>query len=69
VSLDVLAKRYGVDGKKRLIDTNQKKKKKRVIGVRESKRRQLIYDFYANAERGAMLILNDIRGTFTLRRQ
>lgn len=57
------------NGKKRLIDTNQKKKKKRVIGVRESKRRQLIYDFYANAKRGAMLILNDIRGTFTLRRQ
>lgn len=57
------------NGKKRIIDTSQKKKNKRVIGVRESKRRQLIYDFYANAERGAMLILNDIRGTFTLRRQ
>ncbi|ROP61617.1 hypothetical protein EDF81_0088 [Enterobacter sp. BIGb0383] len=57
-------------GKKRLIDTSKKdtkKRTKRIIGVKESKRRQLIYDFYEKAEQGAVLILSDIRGTFKLR--
>lgn len=66
-------KRYVIvesGGKKRLIDTtqsNRKKKNKRVIGVMESKKRKLIYDFYEKAEEGALLILSDIRGTFRLR--
>lgn len=66
-------KRYVIvesGGKKRLIDTaqnNRKKKNKRVIGVMESKRRKLIYDFYKEAEDGAVLMLSDIRGIFRLR--
>lgn len=56
-------------GKERLIDTNQRKKGKRVIGLREDKRRKIIYDFYENAERGAVLIFNNINGTFKVTRQ
>lgn len=56
-------------GKERLIDTIQKKPGKRVIGLREDKRRKIIYDFYENAERGAVLIFNNINGTFKVTRQ
>lgn len=56
------------NGKERLIDTSQKKKVKRVIGLRESKRRKLIYDFYAKAEEGARLVLNGIEGSFIIRK-
>jgi hypothetical protein len=56
-------------GKERLIDTNQKKQKKRVIGVREVKKREMIYDFYHNAERGAFMIFRDIKGTFKVRKR
>lgn len=55
-------------GKKRLIDTNQKKKSKRVIGVREKKKRKMIYDFYQHAQDGAILIFQDIKGTFKIKR-
>jgi len=58
----------GKNGKERLIDTKQKKKEKRVIAVRESKRRKLIYDFYRNAEKGAVLIMSDIRGSFIVKK-
>lgn len=54
-------------GKERLIDTSKKdtsKKTNRVIGVRETKRRKMVYDFYQHAEVGAILIISNIRGTF-----
>lgn len=58
----------GKNGKERLIDTKQKKKEKRVIAVRENKKRKLIYDFYRNAEKGAVLIMSDIRGSFIVKK-
>lgn len=58
----------GKNGKERLIDTNQKKKVKRVIAVRESKKRKLIYDFYEQAEIGSRLILSGIKGTFIIKK-
>lgn len=57
------------NGKERLIDTSKKdtkKKTKRVIAVRENKRRKLIYDFYEQAETGFILAINDIGGTFKI---
>lgn len=51
---------------KKLIDTS--KKKKRVIGVMRDKKRKLIMDFYANAEKGAALMISDIKGTFRVRK-
>lgn len=56
-------------GKERLIDTNQKKKGKRVIALREDKKRKIVYDFYENAERGAMMIFTGINGTFKVKKQ
>lgn len=59
----------GKNGKERLIDTSKKdtkKKTKRIIGVREEKRRKMIYDFYAHAEEGARLMISDIRGTLRI---
>ncbi|WP_250153467.1 hypothetical protein [Cedecea lapagei] len=55
-------------GKHRLIDTKQKDRKKRVIGVKETKRRKMVYDFYTEAESGAMLIIRDIKGQFKIRK-
>lgn len=56
-----------VKGKKMLIDTTKKKKNrsKRVIGVREEKRRKMVFDFFKEAENGAKLILSDINGSYT----
>jgi len=56
-------------GKERLIDTNQKKKGKRVIALREDKKRKIVYDFYENAERGAVMIFSTINGTFKVKKQ
>lgn len=59
-------------GKKYLIDTTKKSKKqrsKRVIGIKEKKKRKLVYDFFKNAEDGAKLILSDINGTFQFTRR
>lgn len=59
------------NGKERLIDTSKKdtkNKTKRVIGLRESKRRKLIFDFYAKAEQGVRLAFHDIQGTFIIRK-
>lgn len=59
------------NGKERLIDTSKKdtkKKTKRVIAVRENKRRKLIYDFYEQAEAGFILAINDISGAFKITR-
>ncbi|ENV5883821.1 hypothetical protein ACFIPR_003189 [Enterobacter kobei] len=59
------------NGKKYLIDTTKKDTKtktKRVIGVRETKKRKLIYDFYKEAEKGAITIVSGIRGHFKLKR-
>ncbi|MCT8171718.1 hypothetical protein KY381_21635 [Raoultella ornithinolytica] len=56
-------------GKKYLIDTTKKSKKqhtKRVIGVKEKKKRKMVFDFFQNAEDGAKLILSDIKGTYKL---
>ncbi len=61
----------GKNGKERLIDTSKKdtkKKTKRVIGLRESKKRKLIYDFYNEADKGVKLMIKDINGVFTLTR-
>ncbi len=55
------------NGKKYLIDTSKKSKKqrsKRIVAVRESKQRKIIWDFFENAEAGARLILNDVNGKF-----
>ena len=54
----------GKNGKERLIDTTQK----RVIGLRESKRRKLIYDFYQEVNNGVMLVMSGIQGTFKVTR-
>lgn len=59
-------------GKKYLIDTTKKSKKqrsKRVIGIKEKKKRKLVYDFFKNADDGAKLILSDINGTFQFTRR
>lgn len=59
------------NGKKYLIDTTKKDTKtktKRVIGVRETKKRKLIYDFYAEAEKGVAVIVSGIKGHFKLKR-
>lgn len=59
----------GKNGKERLIDTSKKdtkKKTKRVIGLRESKKRKLIYDFYNEAEKGVRLMISDISGSFMI---
>ncbi len=51
-------------GKKRLIDTNAKKKNKRVIGLEKPKTRKIIFDFYKEADKGARLIISDVKGVF-----
>ncbi|WP_336983562.1 MULTISPECIES: hypothetical protein [unclassified Cedecea] len=56
-------------GKERLIDTKAKKRNKRVIGVKEQKRRKIIYDFYNEAEQGARLVISDIKGSFRITKQ
>ncbi|QLO55279.1 hypothetical protein HV234_17445 [Klebsiella grimontii] len=58
-------------GKKRLIDTTKKDTKtktKRVIGLHESKKRKIVYDFYSEAEKGIRLIISDIKGHFSIKR-
>lgn len=58
-------------GKKRLIDTTKKDTKtktKRVIGLHESKKRKIVYDFYSEAEKGIRLIISDIKGHFSVKR-
>ena len=55
-------------GKQRLIDTKQKNRKKRVVGLKETRRRDMVYDFYAEAESGARLIIKDIKGHFEIRK-
>ncbi|MGV3869331.1 hypothetical protein [Citrobacter freundii] len=59
------------NGKKYLIDITKKDTKyktKRIIGVRESKKRKLVYDFYNEAEQGAIAIISGIQGHFKLKR-
>lgn len=59
-------------GKKYLIDPSKKSKKqhsKRVIGVKEKKKRKLVYDFFKNAEDWAKLLLSDVNGTFKFTRR
>lgn len=56
-------------GKKYLIDTTKKSKKqhkKRVIGVKEKKKRKMVFDFFKNAEDGATLIISDIKGNYKI---
>lgn len=63
--------RFIQNGKKNLIDTTKKDTKdktKRIIGVRESKKRKLVYDFYNEAEQGAIAIISGIQGHFKLKR-
>lgn len=59
------------NGKERLIDTSKKdtkKKTKRVIGLREQKRRKMIYDFYAEVESGFRVVMAGVQGSFVLKR-
>lgn len=51
-------------GKERLIDTQAKKSDKRVIGLRETKSREIIYNFYDEAEQGIRMIISTTRGHF-----
>ncbi|MGQ5977251.1 hypothetical protein ACUNHT_26455, partial [Serratia sp. IR-2025] len=58
-------------GKRRLIDTSKKDTKtktKRVIGLRETKKRKLVYDFYKEAEQGVRLVLSGVQGHFRISR-
>lgn len=66
-------KKYKVveqNGKKYLIDTSLKKKKrsKRIIGKYEKKKRKMIYDFFDETEQKARLVINNMKGTFIFRR-
>jgi len=66
-----MGKKYKVveqNGKRYLIDTSQKKKKrnKRVVGKYEKKKRKMIYDFFNETEHKARLVLNTMRGQFNL---
>jgi len=66
-----MGKKYKVvvqNGKRYLIDTSQKKKKrnKRIIGKYEKKKRKMIYDFFNETESKSRLILNTMRGQFNL---
>lgn len=36
------------------------------MGVKEKKKRKMVFDFFQNAEDGAKLILSDIKGTYKL---
>ncbi len=68
-----MGKKYKVveqNGKKYLIDTSLKKKKriKRIIGKYEKKRRKMIYDFFDETEQKARLVINNMKGTFIFRR-
>lgn len=59
------------NGKERLIDTTKKdnkKKTKRVIGLREHKQRKMIYDFYGEVESGFRVVMSGIQGSFVLKR-
>ena len=47
---------------------SKKKKEKRVIGLRESKKRKIICDFYAEAEKGARLVIAGIQGSFVIKK-
>ncbi|EMM6153205.1 MULTISPECIES: hypothetical protein [Enterobacter cloacae complex] len=55
-------------GKERLIDTQAKKRDKRVIGLRETKRREMIYNFYEEAEKGTMIVISNIQGVFKVKK-
>ncbi|MGC1010327.1 hypothetical protein [Pantoea agglomerans] len=60
-----------VKGKKMLIDTtkNKKNRDKRIIGVKEKKSRQLIFDFFNEAESRSRLALSNMNGTYYFSRQ
>lgn len=55
-----------IKGKKMLIDTSKKgkQKDKRIIGIREEKKRKLLFDFFNEAEKGARLALSTVSGTY-----
>lgn len=62
-------KKYKViqqNGKKMLVDTTTKKKQrgKRIVAVKEQKKRKIVFDFFQKAEDGARLALSDVNGTY-----
>ncbi len=68
-----MGKKYKVveqNGKKFLVDTSLKKKKrdKRIIGKYEKKKRKMIYDFFDETEQKGRLVINNMKGTFIFRR-
>ncbi|MCH9404916.1 hypothetical protein WKH46_04855 [Pantoea agglomerans] len=60
-----------VNGKKMLVDTtkNKKNRDKRIIGVKEKKTRQMIFDFFNEAESGTRLALSNMNGTYYFSKQ
>lgn len=58
------------NGKKYLIDTTKKKKNRdtRIVGMKETKQRRMVYDFFQQAEQKAIIALRTINGTYTFRR-
>jgi len=60
-----------VKGKKMLIDTtkNKKKRDKRIIGVKEKKNRNMIFDFFNEAESNSRLALSNMNGTYYFSKQ
>ncbi|WP_445663082.1 hypothetical protein [Enterobacter soli] len=58
-------------GKERLIDTTKntkRTKKNRVIGLKESKKRKLVWDFYQSGEDNIRMAISGIQGHFMIRR-
>lgn len=55
-----------VNGKKMLIDTTKKKnnRDKRIIGVKEKKSRQMIFNFFNEAEARSRVVLSNMNGTY-----
>lgn len=54
-------------GTKRIINTKKKKKQDRVIAVQETKSRKIIFDFYKEADKRILNVINNIQGQFSIR--
>jgi len=69
--MDKKYKVANVNGKKMLIDTtkNKKNRDKRIIGVKEKKTRQMIFDFFNEAESEARLAISNMNGTYYFSKQ
>lgn len=52
-------------GAKRIIDT--RKKKDRVVAVKETKTRKIIFDFYKEADTRIIKVINNMKGQYSIR--